>query len=394
MFVEKKLRCLALVGDAFGGRGGIAQYNRDLLDAFVASGRVASIRVLPRHAPDPVFPPETVHQMAPRGRTGFAIAGLATGLVHPVDVVFCGHVHFAPLASLIARTWRAKLIVQAHGVEIWSRPKVAWGIIEKSDIVLCVSRHTRQVVCEQAAIAPERVMVLSNTVRDAFTPGDGSGFRNQHGLGNKRLLLTVGRLASRERYKGHDRVISAMPALLAQGYDLLYLIAGDGDDRERLEQVAREHGLEDRVRFLRELTAEQLVGAYRAADVFVMPSTGEGFGISYLEAMACGTPALGLAAGGATDPLADGSLGMLVDENDLQAGIGQLISVPPLRGHALADAVQKRFGPVIFQNAVNAILARLCDDIVSTCTTGTNAVALRSASWIADAGRSGHCPGG
>lgn len=361
MPVEKRLRCFALVGDAFGGRGGIAQYNRDLLSAFVASGHFASIRVLPRHAPDPVFPPETVHQMAPRGRIGFAIAGVARGLANPVDVVFCGHVHFARLASVIARAWRAKLIVQAHGWEIGSRAKVAWGNIEKSDLILCVSRHTRSVMCDQAAVAPERIVVVSNTVGDRFTPGDGSEFRTQHGLGNKSLLLTVGRLASRERYKGHDRVISAMPALSAHGFDLLYLIAGDGDDRARLEHLARELHVDGRVRFLGALTAEQLVAAYRAADVFVMPSTGEGFGISYLEAMACGTPALGLAACGATDALADGSLGMMVEEQDLAEGIAQLLSTPPLRGHALAAAVQTRFGSAMFQKAVNAVLARLCE---------------------------------
>ena len=360
MAVEKKLRCFALVGDAFGGRGGIAQYNRDLLNAFAASGRVASIYVLPRHAPDPVSPPETVRQASPRGRVGFAIAGLARGFESPVDVVFCGHVHFVRLASLIARAWRAKLIVQTHGWEIGSHDKVAWSVVEKSDLILCVSRHTRRVICEQVAVAPERIVVLSNTVADRFTPGEGSEFRERHGVGNKRLLLTVGRLASRERYKGHDRVIAAMPALLAQGHDVLYVIAGEGDDRARLEQCARDLGLQDRVRFLGALTSGELVCAYRAADVFVMPSTGEGFGISYLEAMACGTPALGLAAGGATDALADGALGTMVEEECLQEGIAHLLSTPPLHGQALAASVQARFGPAMFQNAVNAVVARLC----------------------------------
>lgn len=358
----EKLRCFALVGDAFGGRGGIAQYNRDFLNALVASGRVASISILPRHAPDPVSAPEIVHQMTPRGRIGFAIAGLVSGLTQPADVVFCGHVHFARMACLIARKWRAKLVMQAHGVEIWSRPKVAWSAIQKSDLILCVSRHTRSVMCAQAAVEPDRVVVLSNTVANMFTPGDGSKFRQRRGLGNKRLLLTVGRLASAERYKGHDRVISTMPAILAQGYDLMYLIAGDGDDRHRLEQLAREYGVEDRVQFLGALAADQLVEAYRAADVFVMPSTGEGFGISYLEAMACGTPALGLAAGGARDALGDGTLGMMVEERDLCEGITRLLSAPPLRGDALAAAVQARFGPAKFQNAVDAVLMRLCDD--------------------------------
>lgn len=367
MSVEKRLRFFALVGDAFGGRGGIAQYNRDLFNALAASGRVASISVLPRHAPDPVSAPDIVHQMAPRGRMGFAIAGLAGGLTRPVDVVFCGHVHFARMAFFIARRWRAKLIMQAHGVEIWSRPKVAWSVIEKSNLILCVSRYTRSVMCDRAAVAPERIVVLSNTVADLFTPGDGAEFRRSRGLGNRRLLLTVGRLASAERYKGHDRVISAIPAILARGHDAMYLIAGDGDDRSRLEQLAREHGVEDRVRFLGTLAADQLVDAYRAADVFVMPSTGEGFGISYLEAMACGTPALGLAAGGARDALGDGSLGMIVDERQLCEGMAQLLSAPPLRGAPLGAAVQARFGRAKFQNAVDAVLARLCDDADWTC---------------------------
>ncbi len=354
------MRWLALVGDGFGGTGGIAQYNRDLLSAIAASGRIHSIRVLPRHTTEAAQVPLLVQQMAPKERSSFALAALATALTRRVDVVFCGHIHFASLAAAIAFVGGAKLIIQVHGIEAWNRPRSGWrAAIEKSDFVLSVSRYTRGEVLRFSNVAPERVIVLSNTVGDAFMPGDGTGFRRGLGIGNSRILLTVGRMDSRERYKGQDRVIAALPRLLASGLDVIYLIVGDGDDRARLEQLAREMAVEDRVRFLGALDTAQLVEVYRAADLFVMPSTGEGFGISFLEAMACGTPAVGFAAGGAADALVDGHLGAVVTGEDLTGSLIAMLSKPKAGGALLAAEVRARFGRDVFQQRVNVLLEQL-----------------------------------
>jgi phosphatidylinositol alpha-1,6-mannosyltransferase len=351
---------MALVSDAFGGVGGIAQYNRDLLSAVAASRPGNHICVLPRQAPKPAALPVGIVQFPPKGRVAYVLTALALALRSSFDVVFCGHIHLAPLAALIARMKRAKLIIQAHGIEVWSRWKAAWrSAIEQSDLVLCVSRYTRRIVLEQVSVEPERVMVLSNTVGDAFTPGSDAGFRNRHGWENKRILLTVGRLDSREQYKGQDHVIALLPELVAQGHDVAYLIVGDGDDRARLEQLARKARVEDRVRFLGALDVDRLVDVYRAADLFVMPSTGEGFGISFLEAMACGTPAIGLASGGAPDALADGVLGKLVTEESLRTVIDQLLRAPVPNRQSLAEAVRARFGRELFQHSVAGVLRRL-----------------------------------
>ena len=224
----------------------------------------------------------------------------------------------APLAALIARLKGAKLIVQTHGIEAWPRPSRSQrAALEAADLVLCVSRHTRAAVLSWAAIAPERVLVVPNTVREVFTPGDGSTQRAALGLEGKRVLLTVGRMDSRERYKGHDRVIAAIPDLVAKGHDICYLIVGEGDDRARLEALARDAGVSERVRFLGAVGLQSLVEIYRMADLFVMPSTGEGFGVTFLEAMASGTPALGLGVAGARDALADGELGTATSEAEL-----------------------------------------------------------------------------
>src|SRR2546428_803767 len=113
----QKISVLALVTDAFGGHGGIAQFNRDFLGALAANGTVASITVLPRHAPKRVAVPVELHQVPARpGRLAYSLIALLTGFRRHADVVFCGHLHMAPLACLISRLKGAKLVIQMHGI--------------------------------------------------------------------------------------------------------------------------------------------------------------------------------------------------------------------------------------------------------------------------------------
>ena len=114
------VRILALVGDAYGARGGIARYNRDLFGALAATG--AKIVVVPRLGNATGLPlPEGVRQRpAIYGRLGYVLASLwIAWRFRPVDVVFCGHVYMAPLAALLARWTGARYWLQAHGAEIW-----------------------------------------------------------------------------------------------------------------------------------------------------------------------------------------------------------------------------------------------------------------------------------
>jgi phosphatidylinositol alpha-1,6-mannosyltransferase len=246
-----------------------------------------------------------------------------------------------------------------HGIEAWPRPgRLQQRAVEAADLILCVSRYTRARVIEWAAIAPERVLVLPNTVAEAFMPGDGSALRESWGLQNKLVLLTVGRMDAREGYKGHDRVIAALPQLLAAGRDIVYVVVGEGDDRSRLQNLAAEQDVTEHVRFVGGLDQAVLVDAYRMADLFVMPSSGEGFGIVFLEAMACGTPALGLAAGGAVDALSDGELGTMASETEFGQVLARLLASPKPDPLALAAEVRSRFGYAAFSIQVSNILAR------------------------------------
>ncbi|MDZ4787516.1 MAG: glycosyltransferase, partial [Blastochloris sp.] len=130
------------------------------------------------------------------------------------------------------------------------------------------------------------------------------------------ILLTVARLSSSERYKGHREVIQLLPQLIKTNPNILYHIVGDGDDRLPLAQEVSRLHLENAVHFSGRLSPQALELAYTACDAFVMPSTGEGFGIVYLEALVRGRPVLAGNVDGSVDPLLDGKLGLLADPHN------------------------------------------------------------------------------
>ena len=355
------MRVLALVTDAFGGHGGIAQYNRDFITALSACDRVSHVEVLPRLTVAAVggLPPKVEQKKAVQSRLKYSLAAIRAAASGQHDVVFCGHLYMAPLGLLAARRAKAQLIVQLHGREAWPPPSRSQrSAMEAADLVLAVSRYTRSAILASCRIEPEQAVVLPNTVRSLFSPGDASAFRSARGLEGKPMLLTVGRLDPVDSYKGHDRIIRLLPKLRSKIPELVYVIAGDGEDRQRLAGLAEELHVHEAVHFLGAVGLDMLQEAYRAADLFVMPSTQEGFGIVYLEAMASGTPALGLDVGGAPDSLVDGELGVMCSEEQLEAAIVSALRAPVLKGPELALRTVERFGPSAFQAAVERQVGR------------------------------------
>src|SRR5262249_48925158 len=149
-------------------------------------------------------------------RLTYSLSALRTAIYGSFDVVFCGHLFMAPLAAAIARLIRARLWVQVHGIEAW-RPLSGQHRKsgETATLVTSVSRYTRRRLLEWVAIDPTRVKVLPDTVDPRFQPGPKSDtLLDRHHARGKKVLMTVGRLASSERYKGHDRVIHILPRVL------------------------------------------------------------------------------------------------------------------------------------------------------------------------------------
>jgi glycosyltransferase involved in cell wall biosynthesis len=174
------------------------------------------------------------------------------------------------------------------------------------------------------------------------------------------VILTIGRLWSIEAEKGHDRIMRCLPELRKSFPRIRYLIGGRGDDRKRLEKLAADLDVNDRVTFCGFIHDEELCTHYNLCDIYAMPSTQEGFGIVYLEAMACGKPVLGSNADAAVDALCHGDLGFLVDPQDTGAlsgilsGIfsGKYASDPRTDSARLTSEVRSRFGPEKFRENV------------------------------------------
>jgi phosphatidylinositol alpha-1,6-mannosyltransferase len=353
---------LALVTDAFGGHGGIARYNSDFLTALAASDVVDRVTVLPRLAPKSIgkLPTKVDQRLAVFNPAHYALGACQAIARKPkIDVLFCGHLHMSHLAAALASMLRVPLWLQVHGIDAWTLPSkaVQWGA-ERASLVTAVSRYTKARMVKWWNGEPSRIHVLPNTVGADFYPAPKPiALEQRYGVKGKQVILTLSRLTSSDRYKGHDKVLAALPEICRRIPDIVYLIVGDGDDVARLRSVAETSGVSDRVVFAGHVPESELPDHFRVADVYVMPSTKEGFGIVFLEAAASGVPVIGGNRDGSLDALADGAIGTLIDPYDSEALTNAIVST--LEGNVSRDPeAVRRFA---FDN-----FARRVDDLVRT----------------------------
>jgi glycosyltransferase involved in cell wall biosynthesis len=179
------------------------------------------------------------------------------------------------------------------------------------------------------------------------------------------VILAVGRWAASEKYKGADDLILAAAKLRAAHPALSLVLVGAGDDLPRLKQLAASQNLP--VVFLENLPRPELAACYARADIFALPSTGEGFGLVYLEAMAFAKPVVGVASGGALDLIRDGKNGLLVappKENPapLVNALERLLADAALRnemGRNGAAIVGAEYSISAFQQTLERIVTQL-----------------------------------
>jgi phosphatidyl-myo-inositol dimannoside synthase len=320
--MRASLRVVMLLTDGFGGVGGIAKFNRDFLGALDGCAAVERVHALPRLIPEPVcgaIPEAVVYERkAARGKLAFMLGVLARAWRGgPVDLVICGHLYLLVGAWLLARMRGARLVLIIHGIDAWepSRKLLANRLARTVDGFVSVSRYSAERFTRWSKVPMDRAYILPNSVDlNLFQPqGRDAGLIERYGLQSSRIILTMGRLASHERYKGFDEVIEIMPELLKRFPTMKYLIVGDGLDRPRLEAKVSSLRLSNVVIFAGYIPESEKVAHYNLADAYVMPSMGEGFGIVLIEAAACGVPVVGSQADGSREALLHGRLGCLVD---------------------------------------------------------------------------------
>lgn len=328
--------------EIFSWEGGIQSYVKDVLAAYLEQPHPIPADVfLLRDGPACHNPydrsPLRFHYLAAAspalGRVRLVAALLQHLIRHRPRQLICGHVLLLPLVSTLCRWLKLPYTVMIYGKEVWEPlPEREQMALRQADWIWANSCYSRDRACTANGLDPARAFMVPCAVDgDRFSPGPADpALVETYGLADCRVLMTVARLWSGDIYKGVDVTIRALPAIAAAVPTVKYLVIGRGDDQPRLAALAEELGVSDRVVFAGFVPTEALVAHYRLADAYVMPSQ-EGFGIVYLEAMACGLPVLSGDQDGSADPLQNGRLGWRVPHRDPKAVAAACIEM--LAGH-------------------------------------------------------------
>ena len=238
------------------------------------------------------------------------------------DIVILSHINLLLAGWLIKKiSPRTRVVMFAHGIEVWrDLQKHQLMMISSCDSIFAVSTYTANIVNQIKGVGAGRTHVLNNCL-DPFLPQKARGIRHEelrrrYGLSEKDIVLfTLTRLSSKERYKGYDKVIEAMMKIKDEFPDLKYLIAGSYDQAEKrfLDEMIAKYNLQSNIKLAGFIPEDELIDHFKMADLYVMPSMKEGFGIVFIEAMFYGLPVIAGNKDGSTDALLNGKLGKLVD---------------------------------------------------------------------------------
>ncbi|MBW4643771.1 MAG: glycosyltransferase [Goleter apudmare HA4340-LM2] len=358
-------------------KGGIQTYSAFLLEALQNLYPSDRYEVFLKHDKSPAA---DFSSLAPTEFhcTGFMPSQLRTptfaaqlfgwGFWQRPDLVISSHLNFAVVGRQLRRLTGTPYWAVAHGVDAWNiqRPDLQLALHD-ADRILAVSGYTRDRLLEEQNLDPAKVSLLPNTFdteRFQIAPKPQYLLERHKLTIEQPIILTVARLDSSEKYKGHDQILQAMPVIRRAIPNVHYILVGKGNDRPRIEKLINELNLNDCVSLAGFIPDTELCDYYNLCDVFAMPSKGEGFGIVYLEALACGKPTLGGNQDGAVDALCHGELGVLVNPDNVEAIAQSLIQIlggiyphPILyQPQALRQEVTARFGFAQFQKTLAELM--------------------------------------
>jgi glycosyltransferase involved in cell wall biosynthesis len=335
----RKMTVHVWVPDYGSGIGGIQTFSRFIVRALRDCLPTANLHVFAKNDTahsDPNDQPGT--KVSPSGwwnpsqRTAaFTLKLLRSAWYEHPDLIITTHVNFAPVAHSVQRLFRIPFIAIGNGIEVWnisSRP--VRRALRATDSLLAISECTRQRMAAVLNISASRISLFPCTIDpEEFSPAPKPRFLlKRYGLKpDQPVILTIARLAGAERYKGYDQVLRAFVAVREQFQNARYVLGGRGPDRARVLNLIRELGLTEAVIMAGYIPDYELCAHYNLCDVFAMPSKGEGFGIVFLEALACGKPVIAGNKDGSVDPVLNGKLGVLVDPDDVAEISNDLIQI-------------------------------------------------------------------
>lgn len=353
-------RVLFLAPDLLGAQGGIARFSRVAVRALAESGVPVHVVVLHDRAGS-VWdgPGDVMYEPCGGSRLRFIVRSLLAA-TRRARYVLVGLVNFAPLAWVASVLARAELVTVLHGIEVWGplRPHRRFAL-RRSGRWIAVSRYTARQSSTLNDLPLEDIDILYHCVDPALS----------HAVSppesRDRSVLFVGRVDVPSRYKGLELLIRALPDLAVRFPDVVLRVVGEGDDQDRLAELSQTLGVADRIEWLGTVDERELSSLYGRAQVFAMPSSGEGFGFVFAEAMAHGTPVVGGTADASPEVIEDGVTGLLVDPGSLEQvreALLTLLGDPQLcrrMGEAGAIRVREQFGYERFRETLLSYLPGL-----------------------------------
>ena len=335
---ESRLHCW--VPDVASAKGGIQEFSNRLLEAIGACRPTAEISVFSKNdipSPPPVGNrpnvkiygsgrwPERIRTLAYSARI------ISHALRRPPTAILATHLHFSPAGRLINKFAATPYAVVAHGIDAWGLDNTAVinGLCS-ANLVLAVSRFTRDRLVQELAIDPGRVKLLPNTFDSTrFRPGPKPKYLlERFGLREDQpVILTICRMPSVDRYKGYDQILRALPGIKKKMPNVRYILGGTGADRTRIEQLIHSLDLSETAVLPGFIPDGELCDYYNLCDVFAMPSRAEGFGIVFLEALSCGKAVIAGDNDGSVDAVLDGTIGCLVNPESVEDIAGSLHAV-------------------------------------------------------------------
>jgi phosphatidyl-myo-inositol dimannoside synthase len=351
----KRANVLFYYLSAFSQSGGIEKFNRCFIKALSEITGTSFVSVVSVY--DDVADEKYIGSLSYRGfRKAKAKSVLhVIRSIYKHDELILGHINLA-LTGIICKLLRpsCKLILVAHGIEIWKKQTGIKKIcLDKADHVLAVSTYTKNQLVLRNKVSPQKITILPNAIDPYFrvplTFSKPSVLLQRYGIQvHQPVIFTLARLSSAEQYKGYDKVIAALPEVLKRIPDCIYLLAGKYDEVEktRISELINLYNVKDNVIITGYLNEDEVTDHYLLADVFVMPSKNEGFGIVFLEALACGIPVIGGNQDGTVDALLNGRQGTLINPDsieDLAAAIVQNLILNNHNKQELQQSVMKHY---------------------------------------------------
>jgi phosphatidylinositol alpha-1,6-mannosyltransferase len=280
--------------------------------------------------------------------------------------ILYSHPAVAQVQRFVPPRLRRPYAVFIHGIEVWRPLTIAQhAVLAGAALRLANSEHTAsRVRALHPSLGPIAACPLA--LPDDAHPGD-----RETALPvavGPHAVIIVARLDAAERYKGHDALLDAWPAVRARVADAQLVVVGEGDDGPRLRAKAATLGVADAVLFTGFVDAPVRDALYDRAAVFAMPSRGEGFGLAYLEAMSHGLPCIGSTHDAAGEIVDDAVTGFLVDQADPAALADRIIRLlvdPDLRA-AMGARGRARVGREFTESAFSARLLAHLDRAMPT----------------------------